>query len=262
MEKFDYYEKIENLKKYQELSWNIPEQKNGKISLIGGNSQSFSNIIKSAESLQQSFPIKDLSIILPDSLKNKLPPLPNFVFASSTESGSFAKSDILDNALKNSDFNILLGDFSKNSATCIAIAEALKSSDNPTIFARDTIDLLLPEMVNIIEKENLFIIGTMAQLQKLFRAVYYPKMLLLSMPLMQVVENLHKFTLSYPCTILTFLENQVIIANNGKVAGIPIGSTSYTPLSLWDGELAGKIAAMNLFNPGKPLEATISGLIS
>lgn len=262
MEKFDYYEKIEDLNKYQELSWNIPEQKSGKISLIGGNSQSFSNIVKNAEILQQKFPIRDLSIVLPDSLKNKLPPLPNFVFADSTESGSFAKSDALNIAFSSSDFNILLGDFSKNSATCVAIADALKTSETPTIFARDTIDLLLLEMVNMIEKDNQFFIGTMAQLQKLFRAVYYPKMLLLSMPLMQAIENLHKFTLSYPCTIITFFENQIIVASSGKVVSVPISKTSYTPLLLWDGELAGKIAAMNLFNPEKPLEATISSLTS
>ena len=262
MEKFDYYKKIEDLKQYQELSWNIPEQKSGKISLIGGNSQSFSNIIKNAEFLQQKFPIKNLNIVLPDSLKNKLPPLPNFVFTEATESGSFAKSDALNATFSSSDFNVLLGDFSKNSATCVAIANALKSSSVPTVFARDSIDLLLPEMVNIIEKDNLFFIGTMAQFQKLFRAVYYPKMLLLSMPLMQAIENLHKFTLSYPCTIITFFENQIIIANSGKVVSIPISKTNYTPLSLWNGELAEKIAAMNLFSPEKPLEATISSLVS
>lgn len=260
MEALSYYKKLTNLKDYAALSWNIPEQKTGKVSLIGGNAQSFAFIIKNAEKLQTKFPIKELQVILPDALKNKVPPLPNFFFSKSTESGSFAKSDELKKSFASTDFNVLLGDFSKNSATCIAISDALKDSSTPCILTRDSIDLLLPEMPNLIERENLFIVGTMAQMQKLFRAVYYPKMLLLSMPLMQAVETLHKFTLSYPCTIMTLFEDQLIISYSGKVVSVPLTSTLYTPLSLWDGELAGKIAVMNLFNPGKSLEATIASL--
>lgn len=260
MDNLNYYKKLTNLKVFAELSWNIPEQKTGRISLIGGNSQNFAFIIKNAEKMQNQFPIKELQVVLPDALKNKVPPLPNFIFTKSTDSGSFAKSDELNHSFASSDFNILLGDFSKNSATCIAMSDALRNSSAPSIITRDTIDLLLPEMPNLIERDNLFIVGTMAQMQKLFRAVYYPKMLLLSMPLMQAVETLHKFTLSYSCTILTLFENQLIISYSGQVVSIPLISTSYTPLSLWDGELAGKIAVMNLFTPGKPLEATIASL--
>ena len=142
----------------------------------------------------------------------------------------------------------------------VAIANAIKETEGPVLLARDSTDILLSEMNDIIEKDNLFIIASMAQLQKLFRAVYYPKVLLLSMPLMPVVEALHKFTLSYSLTILTFHEGQIIVAQNGKVISTPIEDTNYTPLSLWMGTLAMKIAAMNLYNPGKALEATFAAI--
>ena len=101
----------------------------------------------------------------------------------------------------------------------------------------------------------------MAQLQKIFRAVYYPKVLMLSSPLAQVVETLHKFTLTYPATILTFHEGQILVASDGKIISTPIETTNYTPISLWSGELASRVLAMNLFTPGQPLAATAAAIL-
>lgn len=256
MEKYDYWKKQVKKSDYSDLEWNIPEQKAGIINLIGGNSAGFSAVVHNAEFLSTKFPVKKLNIILPDSLKSKLPPSPDVFFMPSTDSGSFAKSPLLNSYMNDADTNIFIGDFSKNSATAIAISEALKLSNKPAMLTRDSIDLVLPEMPNLIEKENLFLVGSLAQIQKLFRAVYYPKVLLLSMPLIQVVEALHKFTLSYPTTILTFHQDQIIIAFSGKIITIPLDTTIYSPISLWSGQLACKIAVNNLYSPSKNLEAT------
>ena len=256
MEKFNYWHKIENLEQFSDLAWNIPEQKTGTINIIGGNSNNFANVIRTAEFLLASFPIKNLSIILPDVLQNKLPTMPNLVFLPSTDSGSLAKSSRLNDFVATADFSLLIGDLSKNSATTIALSDAIKQSSQPVLLTRDSIDLLLPEMNNIIERKNLFIVGSVAQLQKLLRSVYYPKMLLLSMPLVSAIEVLHKFTLSYQTTILTFHQNQIIIAANGEINTFPIEKSSFTPISLWNGQLAAKIAANNLFSPGQTLAAT------
>lgn len=260
MEKLEYWKKQENLKDYAELKWNIPEQKSGSVALIGGNAQSFSGVVRAAEFLQKTYPVSRLNIVLPDALKSKLPPLSDLSFVPSTDSGSIAKSEALNSAVESSDFAVFLGDLSKNSATTIAVSEAIKNTEKPVLLTRDSVDLILPEMGSIIEQNNLFFVASMTQLQKLLRAVYYPKMLLLSMPLMQVVETLHKFTLSYSVTILTFHQDQIIVASGGKVVSLPLNTTDYTPISLWGGELACKIAAMNLYNPGKPLEATLSAI--
>lgn len=256
MQKLDYWNKITDKKPFSDLEWNIPEQKSGRVSLIGGNSGSFATVAKTAGFITDMFPVKDLNILLPDSLRGKIPPIPGVNLLPSTDSGSFAKSPLLNEYIASSDFSIFIGDLSKNSATSIAISDAIKNSDKPVLLTRDSIDLIGPEMVNIIERDSLFIVGSMAQLQKLFRSVYYPKMILLSQPLLPVVETLHKFTLSYPVTILTFHQDQIIVANGGKIITMPIESTTYNPLSLWNGELAAKIALNNLYTPGKPLEAT------
>ncbi len=258
----DYWTKITEKKPYQDLEWNIPEQKTGQVNIIGGNSSSFAAVAKTADFISSTFPVKSLGILLPDALRGKIPPIPGVNFLSSTESGSFAKSSAMAEYVEAADFSIFIGDLSKNSATAIAISDAIKNSTKNVLLTRDTIDLVCPEMPNIIERENLFVVGSMAQLQKLFRAVYYPKMLLLSQPLLPVVETLHKFTLSYPITILTFHQEQIIVASHGQVATMPIENTSYAPLSLWNGELAAKIALNNLYTPGKPLEATVFSIIN
>lgn len=258
MEKLDYWKKEQNLKGYDDYKWNIPEQKTGTVALVGGNSQNFASTIKTAEFLGQNFPVNKLNVVLPDALKSKLPPLPDLLFTPSTESGSLAKSGELNTAVANADFAIFAGDLSKNSATTIAVAESIKNADTPAILVRDSVDLLSTEMSELLEHGGLYLLASMSQLQKLLRAIYYPKMLLLSMPLMQAVEVLHKFTLSFPVTVITFHQEQIIVASDGKVTTLPIAATSYTPLTLWSGELASKIAMMNLYNPGKLLEATLA----
>ena len=77
----DYFEKITTRPEYADnMLWNIPEQPQGDLNIIGGNSNSFNTEIKIAEFLSKNYPIKNLKNILPDALKNKLPPLDNFLF--------------------------------------------------------------------------------------------------------------------------------------------------------------------------------------
>lgn len=256
MEKYDYWQKNQDLKLFKDLSWNIPEQKTGTFNIIGGNSNSFSSVIRSTEYLLKTFPIKKLNLLLPESLRSKVPPLPEITFLSATESGSFDKSHLLNEFVASADSSIFIGDFSKNSATCIAISDAIKNNEKPVLLTRDSIDLVLPELPNLIERDNLFLVGSLAQIQKVFRAVYYPKVLLLSMPILPIIEALHKFTLSYSTTILTYANDQIIIASSGQVVTTPLAKTSFSPITLWSGNLAVNIAANNYFSTGKPLEAT------
>lgn len=255
MEKYDYWQKNPDLKLFADLSWNIPEQKTGTFNIIGGNSGSFSTVIHTAEYLAKSFPIKKLNILLPNTLKNKVPPFPDITFLPSTDSGSFDKSPLLNDFVGSADSSIFVGDLSKNSATCVAISDAIKQSNKPVLLTRDAIDLVLPEMSNLCERENLILVASLAQLQKVFRAVYYPKVLLLSMPLLPIIEALHKFTLSYPVTILTYANEQIIVASNGKITTTPLEKTKFTPISILNGNLAAAISANNYFSPKKPLEA-------
>ena len=242
-----------------DILWNIPEQKTGILQLVGGHSGSFATEIKLAEFLN-TLPLKEVRLTLPDSLRGKLPPLPGINFAPATDSGSFDKSAELCTAFADADLTLIAGDLSKNSATAIATVEALKLSGKPTVITRDAIDLITSEATNLIEHPGLILIASMAQLQKLFRTLYYPKMLMLSAPIQQIEETLHKFTLSYPCTILALHEGQLITAHGGRTTKTPLNKTPYTAVSLWSGQLACRVAALNLWNPNRPLDATVAAL--
>ncbi|MDO4967660.1 MAG: hypothetical protein Q4E70_02760 [Candidatus Saccharibacteria bacterium] len=244
----------------ENIFWNVPEQKSGILQVVGGNANSFSFEIKQAEFLN-SLNLKEVRLLLPDTLRTKIPPIPGINFAPSTESGSFKKSDELNFAMNDADLIYLSGDFSKNSETSIALVEAIKKTTSSLVLTKDSIDLVSESAEEFIERENLTFIATSSQLQKLFKNLYYPKMILLSSPLLPVVEALHKFTLSYPVTILTYHAENIIVARAGKVITTPLEKTNYSPLSLFMGDLAAKVSALTLWSPAeKRLEATHSAL--
>jgi hypothetical protein len=254
----DYWKKV-NEPIDENIFWNIPEQKTGIVQIIGGNSNSFSTEIRQAEFLN-SLPIREVRLLLPDVLSSKVPPIPGINFAPSTESGSFDKSEELKFAAEDADITLFSGNFTKNSKTAIALTKVLSETTKPAVLVRDAIDSVADSAEEFIEKGNITLVATMPQLQKLFRSLLYPKMILLSAPLMQIVETLHKFTLSYPVTILTFHQEKIIVANNGEIITTSIDSTNYSPIELFVGDLASKVTALQLFTPGKPLETTQSAL--
>ena len=256
----DYFKKQEK-PLFKDLEWNFPEQKSNVVAVVGGHGNNFSNVIKLSEYLAGNYPVKTVATILPDVLRGKLPNFPGLFFTPSTESGSFAKSKELNSHLETADFSILAGDFSKNSATTIAIVDAIKDSGSPVLLVRDAVDLVESSIGEIIEDSKLFLLVSMPQLQKIFRSLLYPKMLLLSAPLLPTVETLHKFTLSYEsCTIITLHQGQILIASQGKVIATPHEKTKYNSLSFYTSTLPANLAAYNLWNPKKPLEASASAL--
>ena len=251
----------ENIAK--DLLWNIPERKQGVVNVIGGNSQNFRMPVRVAEYLTEKYPVETVNLILPDALKSKLPPMPNFKFLESTETGSFADSTELVANINNGEYNLLIGDLSKNAVTGKAVVSACVSSKKPMLLTRDAVDLVADNNPGeVLLNEKLVIFGSLAQMQKLLRAVYYPKMLLLSQSLVQVTEVLHKFTLSYPVSIVTLHNGRILIAKDGMVKAVPMEESGYSPIMLWSGELAAKIVALNLYNPGDFVWATMAAIFS
>lgn len=258
----DYFEKI-TAKPKDDLTWNIPERKQGSMNIIGGNSQNFRTEVKVTEYLKSNYPLEQLNLVLPDALKPKLPPIDDFKFLSSTESGSFADANELQSAINAADFNLVLGDLSKNHITGSAVSAASLNSVKPLLFTRDSVDLLADNSPDrLLMHQDAIYFASMPQLQKLFRAVYYPKMLLLSQSLVQVADALHKFTLSYPARIITLHSEQILFAENGSVKAVPLEYAGYSPIMFWQGEPAAKIAVLNLYNPHNFLTATASAIFS
>ena len=243
------------------ILWNVPEQKSGILNIIGGSANGFANLVRVSE-FARRMPFEKVYTVMPESTRKFLPiDVMNVKFAPATSSGSFDDSMKLSEMIEAGEANLFLGEMSKNSVTAIAMAKAIAGSQKLCIIARDTLDLVTVESANFLEKENVVLVASILQLQKILRAVYFPKMLLLSAPLLLITEVLHKFTLSYGVTILTYAEGNIIVAKNGEVVITKIEFTKYTPMSLWSGELAVKIAGLAVWSSGKIFEATVSAII-
>lgn len=260
----DFWQKQQN-PLFPDLTWNKPEQKSqsGLLAVIGGNSQSF-KIIADIANAAQSLGIGKTTIYVPASLKSKIPTTPDIFFEPATESGSFNRESLRDLtvAVNLANLTLIPGDLSKNSETSSVIAELVTTTEQPLLVTRDAFDAILPNSQNFIERPNLSLLISMSQLQALFKAIYYPRPLLLSQPLLPALDTLHKFTTTYTnLTIITLHQDQIIVAHNGRVTTTDIKDTLYSPISIWDGRLATTIAAYAMWNPSKPLEAATTAII-
>ena len=138
----DYMKKYED-NPFEDVFWNIPEQKQGTVAIVGGNSQSFLTLVKTAEFLSEKYPVKTVRAVLPDALKGKIPPNDNISFVASTENGTFADGEMILSIINNSDSSIIIGDLSKNAITEKAVRSAVENSDRPLIVTRDAVDITI-----------------------------------------------------------------------------------------------------------------------
>jgi hypothetical protein len=261
----DYWKKQSKTPLFENITWNKPEQKSfgGQLAIIGGSGGGFSAIALGAK-IANDFGAGVVKVLLPDVLQKTLPNSSDIFFADSNLSGGFAKSAVPEmTALSEwADSVVILGDMGKSTETASGLREFVAKNQKPIVIMRDAVDLMIPAAGEIIENGELTLILTFAQLQKLFREIYYPKVLTFSMPLAQAVEALHKFTLSYALTIASFCQGNYLVAQRGIVISTALSDTKYSPLSLWSGEIAIKTALYQIWNPKKPLEATATAILA
>jgi hypothetical protein len=251
----DYWKKqLSNAPLFPDIAWSKPQQRAhaGRLAIIGGNKLGFV-AIRDAYEVANALGAGQIRAILPDVLKRSVPAsVSDALFLPSNPSGGFSREALPEfhAACEWADVCLLVGDAGRNSETAMAF-ESLLGCQAQLIITRDAVDLLMPAMNRFVEREHTTLVVSFAQLQKLFQSVYYPKMLGFSMQLLQLVETLHKFTISYPVSIVTFHNNQLIVAHQGQV----VTQEFDQPMAIWRGITATKAATYLLWNKTKPLEA-------
>ena len=265
MSDFDYWKRQSKTALFPEVDTWQPEQRRfaGKLLIIGGNKGAFYAAAKAMETANK-MGVGEVRVLLPDSLRGKLPKIPEIYFAKAEASGAFGKTSMADmwEHLAWAEAVLIAGDLGRNAETSVAFAEFMKHCDKPVTIARDGVDVLIPDVMNWgmrDEKTTLFL--TMPQLQKLLRTLYYPKVITLSMPTNQLIETLHKFTLSFPLSLVTYHNGQIVIANDGVVVSEDINDTEYTQITFWDGKVMARSAVLSLWNRELPLEKVLSRAI-
>ena len=240
---------------FPDVEWNKPERRDqaGKLGIIGGNKLGFLAV---AESYQEALKagVGEARVLLPDILKKSVPTvMTDVLFAPTNQSGSLA-NEALNEALaleKWADVLLLCGDAGRNSQTSIVYEELIKKSEIPVVLTRDAIDLVQNGLQEILDNSRVVFVASLAQVQKIFRAIYYPKMITFSIQLAQLVETLHKFTITYPVTICVFHADNLIIAYSGEV----VTQKWDAPMAIWRGTVGSRAASYLIWSPKTPLAA-------
>ncbi|MFZ1258667.1 MAG: hypothetical protein WAQ25_04320 [Candidatus Saccharimonas sp.] len=247
---------------FTDIEWSKPEQKSlrGKLGVIGGNKLGFAGVAESYSTALQTG-AGDVRVLLPDALRKTVPPvMTDVVFARSNPSGSLAREALGDMQALGAWSNgiLLCGDAGRNSETAITYEDFLRTHSGHVVITRDAVDLIRNSATTTALRPHTTLVVSFAQLQKLFQLVYYPKILTFSMQLLQLVEAVHKFTISYPLTIVVLHHDTLVVANAGNVTT----TTWHTPMAIWRGHTAARAATYLLWTPARPLEAITASLLS
>jgi NAD(P)H-hydrate repair Nnr-like enzyme with NAD(P)H-hydrate dehydratase domain len=257
---YSYWKKQTTEPLFPDIEWSKPEQRGqaGKLGIIGGNKLGFAGVAE-AYGVATEAGVGQVRVLLPDVLKKTIPPtITDTVFGPTNQSGSLTKEAIAEmSALGQwADSILLIGDAGRSSETAIAYEQFVESYQGPLILTRDAIDLIKNGSQAIVDRPNTLVVASFAQLQKLFQLVYYPKVLTFSMQLTNLVEAVHKFTITYPTTLAVLHKDHLIIASGGEVVTIPWNN----PMAIWRGSVAARAAAYWLWSPKKPLEAVTTSI--
>ena len=253
MADYDFWQKQGLRPLFGEVDMERPEQRRfaGKLLIVGGNKGAFF-AVANAMNEAHKMGVGEVRVLMPSSLKNQVPSTPEVYFAEAEKSGAFGKNALNDLLIQAewAEAIVLIGDMGKNAETTMVFADFMKQCDKPLFITRDAVDAVTPDVMNwaVTREAETSLLLTMPQLQKLLRTLYYPKVVTLSMPTNQLIETLHKFTLSYELSIVTFHNNQIIVAQHGEVVTEDIKDTTWTQITLWGGTLAIQEAILKLWN--------------
>lgn len=247
---------------FPDIEWAKPEQRSaaGRLGIIGGNKLGFAGVAE-AYGRALTTGIGEARVLLPDALKKSIPPtITDTIFGASNPSGGLSKDASGElGALSHWATGVLcIGDAGRNSETAILYEDFLRSYSGPIILTRDAVDLVKNSSHTLVERPDTLLVISFAQLQKLFQSVYYPKILTFSMQLAQLVDALHKFTVTYPVTITVLHKDHLIVAHGGQVTSTPWSNA----MAIWRGSVAATATCYWLWHPGKPLEAVTASLLA
>lgn len=247
---------------FPDIEWQKPEQRSlaGKLVIVGGNKLGFAAVAQ-AYADAKAAGIGECRVVLPDPLKPIVDRLAlDCVYVPSNLSGGMSKDALqaIKAAAAWADGLLLIGDTGRNSETAITLETLLAQMPTLAIITRDAVDLLRASTPQLLQRQKTIFIVTLAQLQKMFQAVYYPKTILFSMSLVTLVESLHKFTITYPTTIVVFHQSQLVVAQGGQVSTTPWTD----PLLIWRGSVAAKSAVYAIQQSAQVFQGLTASLVA
>lgn len=246
---------------YPDIDWSKPEQRSqsGRLGIIGGNKLGFAGVGE-GYGIAISAGVGEVRVLLPDVLKKSIPTtITDTIFGPTNPSGSLARDALVQMQTMGQWATgiLMIGDAGRNSETAIVYEDFIRTYAGPLTITRDAIDLVKHSSQAIVDRPDTLLVMSFAQLQKLFQLVYYPKVLTFNMQLTNLIEALHKFTITYPVAITVLFKEQVIVASGGEITTTPWEN----PMAIWRGSVAAKASVYWLWTPKKTLESVTSSLL-
>lgn len=247
---------------FDELLWSRPQNKltAGKLLIIGGNAHGFTAPATAYQAASTSG-IGTVKVLLPDVLQKTLGgQFEAGQYAPSTPSGSFARRALAEmlGFARWADGVLLAGDLGHNSETAIALEQFVQKYTGQLTVAKDCADYFYNQPRILAERPETAAVISLAQLQKLLKALAYPQPVTFGMELLQLVETLHRFTSEYPLQLIVRHKGYTVVASGGQVSTTPSGGE----IAPWRVRTAAAAAVWWLQNPSKPFQALTTALLN
>lgn len=260
MEHTSWHKQTPDKPLFPDLLWSRPENRKhaGKLLIIGGNLHGFS-AAASAYTEATKAGIGTAKVLLPNALQKTVGKfIENGEYAPSTPSGSFSQQALGEwlEWAKWSDAVLLAGDLGRNSETAIAIEKFVQKYNGLLTITNDAVDYFYTNPEVIFARSQTTVVISLTQLQKLATAIHWPEPVTSQMGIVQLVELLHQLTVAHPVNIITYHDENILVAVAGEVSTTKTGE-----LKTWCTSTAAHAAVWWLQNPTKPFEAITTSLI-
>jgi len=244
---------------FPDVLWSKPERRDaaGKLAIVGGNSHGFA-AVAAAYQTALATGVGAAKVILPDVLKKTLPP--DCIFAPTNPSGGLSREALVDLRAATTWANLILfiGDNGQNSETAGLFETFLaKDTETPVMITRDAVDLVKNAAEAVLNRTPTHLVVSLSQLQKLLKNVYYPRVVTFSQGVKQIAETLHKFTVTYPCTITLWHSGNLFAAHGGQV----VSQEFNQPMRVWSGEIAARAAVWQIWQRD-PIQAAATSWLT
>ena len=240
---------------FPDTLWSRPVNKRhaGKLLIIGGHSQSFAEPSRAYTAALKAG-AGHARIVLPNALQKTVgKAFPEAEFAPSTPIGSFGRAalDLWLDMANWADGVLLAGGLSKNSETAILLESFVDKYTGQLSLAGDSLDYFMQKPVQLIDRENTLLVGSLAQLQKLAQPQHVIRQ---AADLMQILNTLSIWTSDIKASIVTAHANQIIAASNGRLSTTPSQNDRVEP------ELAAYASVWWMQQPEQAFEALTSAV--
>src|SRR6266404_9395259 len=170
MESINWQKQASDKPLFPDVLWSRPVNKRhaGNLLIIGGHAQSFAEPPRAYTAALKAG-AGHVRIVLPDKLQKTLGKgFPEAEFAPSTPIGSFSRQalDLWLDMAKWADAVLLAGGLSKNSETAILLESFVDKYYDQLSLAGDSLDYFTQKPVQLIDRENTWLIGSLAQMQR------------------------------------------------------------------------------------------------